>query len=55
MVPTEIHLSMALQPFVGRLPLFQFLNPIHSRQDSLDEGSVRRKATTYTQNNINIE
>jgi hypothetical protein len=24
-------LSMALQPFVGPCPLFQFLNPIHSR------------------------
>jgi hypothetical protein len=27
---------MALQPFVGPWPLFQFLEPIHSRQDSLD-------------------
>jgi hypothetical protein len=25
-----IYLSMALQPFVGPWPLFQFLNPIHS-------------------------
>jgi hypothetical protein len=40
-------------PFVGPLPLFQFLNPIHSRWDSLDRGSARRKAATYTQNNTN--
>jgi hypothetical protein len=46
---------MALQPFVGPWPLFQFLKPIHSRQDSLDRGSGRRKAATYTQNNINTE
>jgi hypothetical protein len=26
---------------------------IHSRSDSLDAGSARRKAATYTQNNIN--
>jgi hypothetical protein len=44
--------SMALQPF-GPWPLFQFLNPIHSRKDSLDGGSARRKAATYTQNNTN--
>jgi hypothetical protein len=30
-------------------PLFQFLNPKHSRQDSLDGGSASRKAATYTQ------
>jgi hypothetical protein len=40
---------MALQPF-GPRPLFQILNPIHSRQDSLDGGSARRKVATYTQN-----
>jgi hypothetical protein len=28
--------------------IFQFLNRIHSRKDSLDEGSDRRKASTYT-------
>jgi hypothetical protein len=27
---------------------FQFLNPIHSRWDSLDGGSARHKAPTYT-------
>jgi hypothetical protein len=45
---------MALQPF-GPWPLFQFLNPTQSRQDSLDEGSARRKAATYIQDNINTE
>jgi hypothetical protein len=40
---------MALQP-VGPWPLLQFLNPIHSRQDSLDGESARLKAATYTQN-----
>jgi hypothetical protein len=51
----RISLSMPLQPFVGPWPLFQFLNPIHSRQDSLGGGSARRKALpahrkTQTQN-----
>jgi hypothetical protein len=40
---------MDLQPSVGPWPLYQFLNPILSRQDFLDEGSARRKAFTYTQ------
>jgi hypothetical protein len=35
----------------GPRPLFQFLNPIHSRYDSLDGGSARRKAATYTNTN----
>jgi hypothetical protein len=51
----SIRLSMGLQPIVGPWPLFQFLNPIHSRQDSSDGGSARRKAATYTQNNTNTE
>jgi hypothetical protein len=46
---------MALQSFVGPWPLFQFLSPIHSRLDSLDGGSDRRKAATYTQNNTNTD
>jgi hypothetical protein len=33
-------------PFVGPCPLFRFLNPLRSRQDSLDGGSARRKAAT---------
>jgi hypothetical protein len=41
---------MVLQSFVRPWPLIQFLDPIHSRQDSLDGGSARRKAATYTQN-----
>jgi hypothetical protein len=40
-------------PFVEPWPLFQFLNSISSWQDSLDGGSARRKAATYTQNNTN--
>jgi hypothetical protein len=36
---------MSLEPFVGSSPLFQFLNPIHSRQDSLDGRPARRKAS----------
>jgi hypothetical protein len=48
-----IIIIMALQPFVGPWPLFQFLDHIHSRQDSLDGGSARHKVSTYTQNNKN--
>jgi hypothetical protein len=44
---------MALQPVVGPWPLFEFLDPIHSRYDSSDGGSARRKAYTYSQNNTN--
>jgi hypothetical protein len=40
--------------FVGPWTLFQFLDPIHSRWDSLDRGSARRKAANYTQNNTDI-
>jgi hypothetical protein len=34
---------MALQTFSWVFTDFQFLNPIQSRQDSLDGGSARRK------------
>jgi hypothetical protein len=34
-------LLLALQPFVGPWSLFHFLNPIHSRKDSLVRGSAR--------------
>jgi hypothetical protein len=44
---------MTLHPFVGLWQLFQCLDPIHSQQDSLDGGSARRKASTYTQNSTN--
>jgi hypothetical protein len=39
---------MDLQPFVAPWPLFQFLDPIQSRMDSLDGESALRKAATYT-------
>jgi hypothetical protein len=44
---------MALKLPVGPWSLFQFLDPIHSRKDSLDGGSARRKASTYIQYNKN--
>jgi hypothetical protein len=50
----SLSLSMDLQPF-GPLPLFRFLNPIHSRWNSLHGGSARRKAATCTQNDTNTE
>jgi hypothetical protein len=37
------------------LVAFSVFNPIHSRYDSLDGGSARRKAATYIQNNINTK
>jgi hypothetical protein len=46
---------MALEPFVGPCPLYQFLDPIHCRYDSSDGGSASRKAATYTQDNTNTE
>jgi hypothetical protein len=39
---------MALQAFIGPLPLFQFLDPVLSRWNSLDGGSARRKSSIYT-------
>jgi hypothetical protein len=54
--PPSLSLSLSIyiyiQPF-GLWPLFQFLNPIHNRQDSLDGGSACHKAATYTENNTN--
>jgi hypothetical protein len=43
---------MALQSFVGPWALFQFLDPLQNRQDSLDRGSALRKTSTIrkTQN-----
>jgi hypothetical protein len=49
------HLSMAPQSFVGHRQLFQFLNRIHSRLDTLYGGSARRKTATCTENNTNTE
>jgi hypothetical protein len=48
-----IIIIMALQPFVGPWPLFQVLDPIHSRYDSLYRGSARREVSTYVQKNMN--
>jgi hypothetical protein len=41
---------MALEPFVGPWPLFQFLDLLQSQPNSLDGGSARHKAATRTQN-----
>jgi hypothetical protein len=46
------HYGMALVD-LGRF--FLFLNFIHSWQDSLDGGSARRKAASYTQNNTQTQ
>jgi hypothetical protein len=46
---------MALQTFVGSWPLFQFLNLFTQPTGILGLGSACRKATTYTQDNTNIE
>jgi hypothetical protein len=54
-IKTHEIIIMALQPTVGFWPLSQFLDPIHSRQDSLDGGSARRKAATCTQDNTDTE
>jgi hypothetical protein len=48
-----ICLSVSLQPFVGPRSVLQFLNRIHSRQDSFDGGSCIGRylhMTTQTQN-----
>jgi hypothetical protein len=58
----SIYLSVCLSIYLSiygctalcwALAAFQLLNPIHSRQDSLDGGSARHKDSTYTQNNTN--
>jgi hypothetical protein len=49
-----LHSSMTLQTFLGPWPLFQFRDPIHSRQDSLDGGSARCKAVTYAEHKQRI-
>jgi hypothetical protein len=50
-----IALLLLYSPFVEPWTPFQFLNHIHSRQNSLEGGSAHRKASTYTQNNTNTE
>jgi hypothetical protein len=42
-------------PLVEPLPIFQFLNPMHSRYRSLDERSASRKAAAYTQDSTNTQ
>jgi hypothetical protein len=34
---------MALQPLAGPWPLFQFVDPIYTRQDSLDGGNIYKR------------
>jgi hypothetical protein len=50
---TKFYTCMALQPFLGLWPLFQFLNSIQRLQDSLDEGWARHKVATCTQDSTN--
>jgi hypothetical protein len=40
---------MVLQSICCALAAFEFIDPIHRRQDSLNGGSARRKASTNTQ------
>jgi hypothetical protein len=49
------HSSMALQPFVGPLPLLQFRNVLTQTVGLLGRGSARRKAATYIQDNTNTQ
>jgi hypothetical protein len=46
--------SVALQPFVGHWPLFQFRNPIHGRTSSMGDQPITRpllpRRTAQTQN-----
>jgi hypothetical protein len=46
---------MALQPFVGPWPLFQLLDPMHSRQDSLDGEPVAGQTPAHRINAHNID
>jgi hypothetical protein len=46
---------MTVEPFDGPWPLFQFLDTLHSRYDSLGGGSASREASTYTHNNADTE
>jgi hypothetical protein len=50
----KIPILKVLQPFCwGPWPLLHYISAIHSRQSFLDGGSARRKASIYTQDNIN--
>jgi hypothetical protein len=46
---------MALQPFVGPWPLFQFLDLFTQSAGLFGRGSARRKASTCPQGNTNTE
>jgi hypothetical protein len=48
-LPTYLPTYLWLYSPCGPWPLFQFLNPLYSRMDSLDGGSASRKAVTHTQ------
>jgi hypothetical protein len=50
-----IYLPMALWPFFGPWPFFQFPDLFHSQYDSLHGGAVHRKAATCTHDSINTE
>jgi hypothetical protein len=47
----RIPLSVVLQSFVGPWPLFQFLNPVHTRYDSLDGGGDQPVASPLPNTN----
>jgi hypothetical protein len=44
-----------MQSIVESWPIFQFFDPTQSRKDSLDGGSARCKASTYTQDNTTTD
>jgi hypothetical protein len=54
-VVKPFYFSVALPTHSGPRPVIQFRIILHRRYDSLDEGSARRKAATYTHDNINTE
>jgi hypothetical protein len=50
----DMYLCMALLPFVGPWPLFEFLDLLTQLVGLLGRGSARRKAATYTQDSIYV-
>jgi hypothetical protein len=46
---------VALHPFIGPWPIFQFRNLYTQSVDSSDGGSAHRKAAAYTQNSTTTE
>jgi hypothetical protein len=51
----SIHLSMALQPFVGLWPLFPFLDLFTQSVGLPGRGSARREAASCKQDSTNTE